>query len=128
MSKQKTRLKGSWQSVQLAIWLIGLAILFYFDWIWPGILVLVAISILYQAAIQRLVPEAVEEEKPETEMLQPAKPAAVEKPAPVEYPLHRLPSECPKCAGPIRGQEVRWTSPYSADCPYCGANLPLLKE
>jgi len=64
MSKTKTRLKGPWQSVQLAIWLVGLAILFSFDWIWPGILVLVAISALYQAAIQRLVPEAVEQEKP----------------------------------------------------------------
>ena len=128
MSKTKTRLKGPWQSVQLAIWLVGLAILFSFDWIWPGILVLVAISALYQAAIQRLVPEAVEQEKPEAETLPQVQPTVEAKPAPaqpivdmkpalVEYPIYRLPSECPKCAGPIRGQEVRWTSPYSADCP-----------
>jgi len=125
MSKKKTRLKGPWQTVQLAIWLFGLAILFSFDWIWPGILVLVAISALTQAAIQRLVPDVVEEEKPEAETLPPVQPTVEAKPATVEYPIHRLPSECPKCAGPIRGQEVRWTSPYSADCPYCGANLPL---
>lgn len=38
-----------WQQVQSAIWLIGLAILFWQDWFWPGILVLSAISGLTQA-------------------------------------------------------------------------------
>ena len=33
-----------WRKVQGAIWLIGLAILAWQDWWWPGILILVAIS------------------------------------------------------------------------------------
>jgi hypothetical protein len=137
MSKEKeTQLKGPWKSVQTAIWLIGLAIIAWRNWWWPGILVLIGISTLTQAVIQILVPSAVEiadlgEEKggapegplpattvPETIATVPAPPQLI-------YPTNRLPSECPLCSAPIRGAEVRWTGPQSADCPYCGANLPL---
>jgi hypothetical protein len=127
--RQKTRLRGPWKSVQTAIWLIGLAILAINDWWWPGILVLLAVSTLSQAAIQAFVPGAVEEvedEKPTTLAPGMSKPATAE---PVftqtDHPTERLPSECPKCSAPIRGIEVRWTGAQSADCPYCGANLPL---
>jgi hypothetical protein len=127
--RQKTRLKGPWKSVQTAIWLIGLAILAINDWWWPGILVLLAVSTLSQAAIQAFVPgvvEEVENEKPTTLTPGMSKPAIAE---PVftrtDHPTERLPSECPKCSAPIRGIEVRWTGAQSADCPYCGANLPL---
>jgi len=126
MSKHnKTQLKGPWQQVQSAVWLIGLAIIAWQNWWWPGILVLVAVSALVQAAIQLAVPGAVVTE----EASQPAGIAAQPVEAPVqvkaEHPLERLPNECPKCSAPIRGIEVRWTGPFSADCPYCGANLPL---
>jgi hypothetical protein len=128
MSKhRKTRLKGPWGSVQTAIWLIGLAILALNNWWWPGILVLVAISTLSQAAIQAIAPDAVEElpadEAPAEAAPQPVPTAP--KPIQVEHPTGRLPSECPKCSAPVRGSEVQWTGPQSADCPYCGANLPL---
>jgi MFS superfamily sulfate permease-like transporter len=57
MSKEKeTQLKNPWKSIQTAIWLVGLAILAWKDWWWPGILVLIALSILTQAVIQILVP------------------------------------------------------------------------
>ncbi len=35
----------------------------------------------------------------------------------------RLPSECPKCAAPVRSDEVGWIDSHSAECPYCGAVL-----
>ena len=140
MSKEK-KLRGPWQSVQTAIWLIGLAILAWQDWWWPGILVLIAISILSQAMIQSLVPGAIEEEGQEEKMISEAPaasamataataPAATAAIFPTEpkHPIHRLPSECPKCSAPIRGGEARWTGPESADCPYCGANLPLKQD
>jgi primosomal protein N' len=38
-----------------------------------------------------------------------------------------LPQVCPSCSGPIRGHEVKWTGPQSANCPYCGTNLPMNK-
>ncbi len=130
-NKTKTRLKGPWKNLQAAIWLIGLAILALNDWWWPGILVLVAVSMICQALIQFMVPGAVEEKMESGEMKPvnhaPATVAANMQPSQPAYPTDRLPSECPKCTAPIRGMDVRWTSPTSADCPYCGANLPLRK-
>jgi hypothetical protein len=127
--KNETRLKGPWKNLQAAIWLIGLAILALYDWWWPGILVLVAVSMLSQGLIQYLVPSAVEVSKgsEETRPVLDTPVTSNTNPSPSQpaYPTDRLPSECPKCTAPIRGMEVRWTGPQSADCPYCGANLPL---
>ena len=130
MSKEKeTRLKGPWKGIQTAIWLIGLAILAWQNWWWPGILVLIAVSALTQAAIQGLVPGAVEEVEEEGEKSLASEPTQPKTTPSVVaqhlHPIERLPSECPKCSAPIRGIEVRWTGIQSADCPYCGANLPL---
>ena len=36
-----------------------------------------------------------------------------------------LDEKCPKCGAPVRGDEVKWTGQQSADCSYCGANLPM---
>jgi hypothetical protein len=136
-SRKKIEIVGPWKSIQTAIWLIGLAIIAWQDWWWPGILVLLAISALTQAAIQKFAPSAVQEVADEQDKLEkrPEPETAVTTPKPVQttpsqavHPTHRLPSECPKCSGPIRGVEVRWTGDLSADCPYCGANLPLAKE
>ena len=129
MSKD-TQLKGPWKNIHGAIWLIGLAILFWKGWWWPGILILIAVSTLVQAVIQITVPSAVEEESlgPEIQAMpapvtlpQAAPPPAVK----AVHPVDRLPAECPKCGAPVRSAEVHWTGPEAADCPYCGANLPL---
>ena len=39
--------------------------------------------------------------------------------------LDLLPSTCPHCGGPLHGDQVKWTGPQSANCPYCGLNLPM---
>ena len=39
--------------------------------------------------------------------------------------LELLPSVCPNCGGPLHGDNVKWTGPQSADCPYCGTNIPM---
>jgi len=127
MSKQerKRKLVGPWRSLHGAVWLIGLAILFWKGWFWPGILVLIAISTVLEAILLAYVPHAAEEVEPlsaPAPAVAPPSPAIAARP---EHPLERLPSTCPKCGGPIRGHEVKWTGPLSADCPYCGANLPL---
>jgi len=129
--KKKKKLKGPWDAIQTAIWLIGLAVLAVKGWWWPGILVLVALSVITEAIIEILVPDAVEtvesEEKAAPFM------AGEEKAAPVpkiivtpHHPVHRLPSVCPQCNAPVRGHEVQWTGHESAGCAYCGANLPLV--
>jgi hypothetical protein len=136
MSKDesKKKLVGPWRSLHAAVWLIGLAILFWTNWWWPGILVLIAISGIIEALIRRYAPNAVEAEEPAE-----SPPAQTAPPPPLsvatlpasaasrEHRLELLPSICPGCGGPIRGHEVKWTGVQSADCPYCGVNLPMGK-
>ncbi len=101
-------LVGPWKQIHSAIWLIGLAILFWKGWLWPGILVLIAISSLTQAALQ-LIGNRQEARQ--------AAQAARAKGA------DRLPATCPQCGAPISAAEVRWTGETTADCPYCGSHL-----
>jgi hypothetical protein len=131
-SEPKKKLVGPWRSLQAVIWLVGLYILASHSWWWPGILLLVGISVLYEGLVQRLAPYAFEEQtpdeapKPRAEM--PPEPARSTSAMPVqEHRIDLLPQICPSCNGPIRGHEVRWTGPQSANCPYCGTNLPMNK-
>ncbi|MGB8214914.1 MAG: hypothetical protein WCE68_15275 [Anaerolineales bacterium] len=125
--KQKTN--GSWHNLHAGIWLIGLAILAWRGWWWPGILVLVGISMILEALLRQSEPKAFEPEKPPSPpapvvaaplMAAPAEPVS-------EHRLDLLPATCPQCGGPVRGPEVKWTGPRSANCPYCGGNLPMGK-
>ncbi|HEY9078096.1 MAG TPA: hypothetical protein VIO61_16290 [Anaerolineaceae bacterium] len=131
--KRKTKLAGPWQNIQTAIWLFGLAILFWQGWWWPGILILVGISILAEVLVKEFIPGSivvVDEEKPPVEPPQPApvanqSPAAFTPPPAAEHPVDLLPLSCPRCGGPVRGHAVPWTGANTADCPYCGAPLPM---
>ena len=121
------KLVGPWRSLHGAIWLIGLAILLWRGWIWPGILVLIAISMLIEALLMQFAPQAFAEVEPQaSEAIAPPPSPATE--ATLEHRAELLPSACPKCGAPIRGVEVKWTGPRSADCPYCGANLALRSD
>ena len=127
MSKheQKPKLVGPWRSLHGAVWLIGLAILAWREWWWPGILVLVAISMVIEAVLMQYVPQAFE--KVEQPPLPPSSPSPFaplsQSPSGSDHPIELLPPECPKCGGPIHGHDVKWTGAQSANCPYCGVNL-----
>ena len=108
----KQELPLPWKQIQAAIWLIGLAIIAWLDWWWPGILVLVAISGLTQAGIQMYLSN---KEKTQLDVSE-AKELAKEQ---AEW----LPSICPNCGAPLSVSNVHWSSPTTADCPYCKANL-----
>jgi hypothetical protein len=127
----KKELIGPWRSLHLLIWLLGLYILGTHNWWWPGILVLAAISAIYEGLLQRFLPNAYEEQAPAIPAdagAIPYQPAPITAPpAPLEHRLDLLPQVCPSCNGPIRGHEVKWTGPQSANCPYCGTNLPMSK-
>jgi hypothetical protein len=56
------------------------------------------------------------------------KPLPSVKVSPVEHRPELLPSICPQCGGPLHGNNVKWTGAQSADCPYCGVNLPMRTE
>jgi hypothetical protein len=134
----KKKLVGLWRTGHVVIWLIGLFILAVKDWWWPGILILVAISALYEGLLARYAPHAFEEEAPSAADLAAAAakipvapvatPTAIStSPVVQEHRLELLPQVCPSCNGPIRGHEVKWTGSQSANCPYCGTNLPMNK-
>jgi hypothetical protein len=139
MSKKesKKKLVGPWRSLHVAIWLVGLYILFTKGF-FPGILVLIAISAIYEGLLAKYAPHAFEEEIPTAPEASPASvpdqvtpvdatASASAPPIVQEHPLDRLPQVCPSCDGPIRGHEVKWTGQQSANCPYCGTNLPMSK-
>ena len=114
---------GLWHSLHAALWLIGLGILLTTGNLWPGILLLAALSLFLEGILIRLAPATPgvpQENLPASASAAPAPalPAA-------EHRLELLPAACPQCGAPVRGDEVKWTGPQSADCTYCGANLPL---
>lgn len=134
--KPKKVLSGPWRSVQVAIWIIGIYILWTRNLWWPGVLVLLGISLLYEAIVRRYVPSAYSPERPEElntaqKMEAPASAVStLEAPTattPPDHPAALLPAVCPSCNAPIHGEEVQWTGPESASCPYCGSNLPMNK-
>lgn len=120
--QRRRRWTGPWRAVHGAVWLIGLAVLIQSGSLWPGILVLIAISGIVEAVGRKMAPHEFEGDEP-----QGALPVTPPSPPVPEHRAELLPSNCPKCGGPTRGHEVRWTGPQSADCPYCGANLPMAK-
>ncbi len=133
----KKKLVGPWQSLHVVIWVLGLYILFRQGSFFPGILVLIAISALYEAFVRRYAPGAYVEEQaaepapptgapPQTIDAQfpPAAPPA----PPQEHRTDLLPLTCPNCGGPVRGHEVKWTGSQTANCPFCGTNLPMDKN
>lgn len=108
--KEEDTLPPHWEKVHGAIWLIGLAILFATNNIFPGILVLVAISTLVQAGIMAYVKRGQEQET----LTQ-------------EREMH-LPEKCPNCGGPLHANQVRWNGKQSAACPYCGSTVKAIAK
>jgi hypothetical protein len=102
------KLPPHWEKIHGAIWLIGLAILFWTDNIFPGILVLVAISGVAQALMMAYVKRNQESETLTT-----------------EREAH-LPETCPNCGGPLNATSVRWKGKQSATCPYCGSTVKAI--
>ena len=122
--KRDMALVGPWRSLHGAVWLIGLAVLIWQGWMWPGILVLMALSMLIEALLMRFAPRAFEQAQP-TAFEPPTTSSLPTSAAMSEHRADLLPSSCPKCGAPIRGDEVKWTGAQSADCSYCGANLSI---
>ena len=100
------------------------------DW-WPGILVLIGLSIVFGSFFQDETKPA-EAKNPSSPTFIPTPPPVAPKPvpAPVES-IHRadlLPITCAQCGGFVRSYEVKWTGAQSAVCPYCGSNLTMKKR
>ena len=141
--------------IQTGIWLIGLAILFMTDRFWPGILILIGVSMvtgsLLRDRFQSSQPspsqfpnqQAMQEktdpsDASDTEELPDPSPRSVQDTASVPLtgpivindaqtlrPVDRLPEKCDDCGAPIRGMDVHWTGFDTANCGFCGSSLKM---
>ena len=112
-------------------WLFIFIMLFSNGHWWPGILILIGLSIIFGSFFHEET-RPPEPKSPSASIFIPVTPPATPKPdpAPVEH-FHQadlLPVTCSQCGGPIRASEVKWTGTQSAACPYCGSNLPMKKQ
>lgn len=117
-------LPGVWNGIQGAIWLIGIAIIAWQGWWWPGILVLVAVSGITQALMRSHV------KKQEAAALEQQ---VVRRQEAQERALHAtraetLPARCPACGAPLSAATVLWRSPTTATCPYCDTGVTVKRE
>lgn len=114
----RQRLTGPWREIQVGIWLIGLAILFWQGWLWPGILILIAVSGIFEAIMRLLI-------KPAGTAPQPALPAGEipEISQQTIIPI-TLPARCSVCGAPASEDTAIWSADKRhATCPYCKSNL-----
>jgi hypothetical protein len=107
-TKEKAELSGVWKEVHGAIWLIGLAILAWRGWWWPGILVLVAISGLAQTLLARYQDQTMAQQTL------------------VQTRTRGLPENCPSCGGPLDAAKIKWSGETTALCPFCGSNIKAI--
>lgn len=141
--------------IQTGIWLIGLAILFLTDRFWPGILIVIGVSMVTGSLLRERFQSSQPSPSPfsdwqgmqdktdpsgalETEELPDPSPRSVQEtasvplPGPIEIkdaqtlrPVDRLPEKCDTCGAPMRGMDVQWTGFDTANCGFCGSNLKM---
>jgi len=125
------------QPLQGAIWMIGIGVLMLWGHWWPGIIILIGLSMILGAFWKESGPQTFENVEPPT--IPPAQPTATPPAAPmpsvpfapVVSTVHRvdlLSANCPHCGGPVRANDVKWMGSQSAACPYCGSTLPMKKS
>jgi len=132
-----------WGPFHGAFWWIGLAILFYTGEWWPGILILMGVSMFFGAIFRDRRKDWTRDwsewskqwdEPPAPPREPPVQPPPAPRPVPATEPVHPfhradlLPVTCSQCGGPIRSYEVKWKGERSAACPYCGSILKMKKE
>lgn len=126
------------KSIQSGIWLIGIGILLLTGYWWPGILILIGLSMLANAMIPEDTPVRVEMPAPAATKEEAQASTGAEDnipPAlgtgylstPTVHSTALLPGACPMCGGPVLAMEaeLEWTGYQSARCPWCAVELPL---
>ncbi len=126
------RMHHPWKPFGSFFWLLLIVFLFMGGRWWPGILILIGLSMLLGALSREDASQPARDLPPVHMPVMPAAPAAptVTVSAVSAEPTHRtdlLPATCPHCGGPVRAHEVKWTGKQSAACAYCGSSL-LMKN
>lgn len=104
------------QSISGAVFLIGLATLFAFDWFWPGILVLLGVTGLVEAGLRRWLPE------PDDIPLRVENP---EGPPPARL---LYPARCSSCGAAAPESVASPSGNTQLVCTYCGSRLQPVAE
>ena len=123
------RMHHPWKPFGSFFWLFLIAFFFMGGRWWPGILILIGLSMLLGALFQDDASQPPRDLPPVEIPKVPAAPTMTVTAAPVE-PAHRtdlLPATCPQCGGPVNLHDVKWTGKQSAACAYCGSALPMTK-
>lgn len=127
---RRSKQHGPAAEVQSAIWLIGLGILFFTGWWWPGILIVIGVSMVAGALARGIELPAAPPEPPAFPSPPPAAPPpapaqpVVLRPEPEARPAPRavrLPDICPNCGAPPRSLTSRSEKP--GVCPFCGSEI-----
>lgn len=129
------------RDVIAGIWLIGLGILFLFDFFWPGILILIGLSMIVTAMMPPVKKEAPPAPPPPAQVIdaalkdEPAPekeeslPSVLAEQADLIYRQSLLPETCPVCGAPVKknAANVAWRDEETAECPFCAAKLTISK-
>ncbi len=107
-----------------AIWMIGLGVLFLWGHWWPGILVLIGLSMIVGAFSRPPAPRPFDEPFDENRRPYPPPPPPAPAPPTDYHRVDLLPATCPRCGAPVRAYEVKWSGSQAASCAYCGSKLP----
>jgi DNA-directed RNA polymerase subunit RPC12/RpoP len=111
--------------------MIGIGAMMLWGHWWPGILVLIGISIVMGAVWNAGGPREMEDAPmppvmpppPAPEPIYRTQPAAAPAPVSANRRIDLLPATCPRCGAPVRSPEVRWRGESFAACAYCGSNV-----
>ena len=118
-----------WRPFRSMFWMIIVALFFFGGRMWPAILVLIVLGIVFESIFRASAQPWNQNPPPPPMDPNPyPMPMTASAPAPAADPIHRtdlLPSNCPNCGAPVRANEVKWTGNQSASCGYCGTNLPM---
>ena len=122
------------RNIQAAIWLIGIGVLALSNQWWPGILVLVGISMVvgaFSTRCQRFNPspppvapdwQSTPAEMPDNPAPEPM-PVAAPVPEQPVYNLNWLPNTCPQCGAPLNVKGVQALDDRTAVCPFCSSKI-----
>jgi len=132
------------KNYQAAIWLIGLGILFLINRVWPGILILIGLSMLVEVVIPRpeqpippaaptppTTPPTASGEVVDARTVEPAGeeslPPALADEGNRLYLASRLPEKCPACDAPMKAnaEKMEFGDDQSTTCTFCGYRLEL---
>jgi hypothetical protein len=94
--------------------------LFWQDWFWPGILILIGISGIFKAIARMTIKPTLV--SPTEQDFQTTNRPNFESPA--QFPSLNLPSRCPNCGAPVTSNLILWSEDRKfASCAYCKSNI-----